>query len=100
MAQRAADRHGETVRVLIEERLGPGRYQGRAAHQAPEVDGVTTVRSAAALAADDIVTAVVAGSEGVDLVAEVRAGAPAPAPAEAPAPARAVAPAGGRAARW
>ena len=44
MAQRAADRCGETVEVLIEEQLGPGQYQGRAAHQAPEVDGVTMVR--------------------------------------------------------
>ena len=45
MAQRAADRVGETVDVLIEEDLGGQRYEGRAAHQAPEVDGVTTVAS-------------------------------------------------------
>jgi ribosomal protein S12 methylthiotransferase len=83
MAQRAADRHGETVEVLIEEPLGPGRYQGRAAHQAPEVDGVTTVRSPAALAVGAIVSAVVVGSEGVDLVAEARLSAPAGAPAKA-----------------
>ena len=83
MAQRAADRHGETVEVLIEEPLGPGRYQGRAAHQAPEVDGVTTVRSPAALTVGAIVSAVVVGSEGVDLVAEARLSAPAGAPAKA-----------------
>jgi ribosomal protein S12 methylthiotransferase RimO len=77
MAQRAAERRGETVEVLIEEQLGRGRYQGRAAHQAPEVDGVTMVRSTAALAVGDLVTAVVAGSEGVDLVADALAGAPA-----------------------
>jgi ribosomal protein S12 methylthiotransferase len=70
MAQRAAERMGETVEVLIEERLEDGRYEGRAAHQAPEVDGVTTVRSAASLAAGDMVTAVVTGSEGVDLTAD------------------------------
>jgi ribosomal protein S12 methylthiotransferase RimO len=83
MAQRAADRHGETVDVLIEEPLSAGRYQGRAAHQAPEVDGVTTVRSPAALAVGAIVSAVVVGSEGVDLVAEARLSAPAGAPAKA-----------------
>jgi tRNA A37 methylthiotransferase MiaB len=74
MAQRAAERIGETVEVLIEERLEDGRYEGRAAHQAPEVDGVTTVSSAAPLAVGDMVTAVVAGSEGVDLTATVLAG--------------------------
>ncbi len=50
MAQRAAERCNETVEVLIEEHLGGDLYQGRAAHQAPEVDGVTTVRSVAVLA--------------------------------------------------
>jgi ribosomal protein S12 methylthiotransferase RimO len=83
MAQRAADRCGETVEVLIEEQLGPGHYQGRAAHQAPEVDGVTTVRSPAPLAVGDMVSAVVVESEGVDLIAEARLGAPAGAPAQA-----------------
>jgi len=83
MAQRAADRCGETVDVLIEESLSPGHYQGRAAHQAPEVDGVTTVRSAAPLTVGDIVSAVVVGSEGVDLQAEARLSAPAGAPARA-----------------
>ncbi len=70
MAQRAADRCGETLDVLIEESLGENLYQGRAAHQAPEVDGVTTVRSGAVLAVGDIVGAKVVASEGVDLVAE------------------------------
>jgi ribosomal protein S12 methylthiotransferase RimO len=70
MAQRAAERCGETVEVLIEEDLGEGCYQGRAAHQAPEVDGVTTVRSLAVLSTGDIIDAKVVASEGVDLVAE------------------------------
>ncbi len=83
MAQRAAERCGEAVGVLIEEPLGPGLYQGRAAHQAPEVDGVTMVRSPAPLAVGDIVSAVVVGSEGVDLVAEARLSAPAGASAQA-----------------
>jgi ribosomal protein S12 methylthiotransferase len=74
MAQRAAERIGETAEVLIEERLEDGGYEGRAAHQAPEVDGVTTVTSAMPLAVGDMVTAVVTGSEGVDLTATVLAG--------------------------
>ena len=70
MAQRAADRIGETVDVLIEEDLSDGRYEGRAAHQAPEVDGMVTVTSEAPLAVGDLVRAVVTGSEGVDLTAD------------------------------
>jgi ribosomal protein S12 methylthiotransferase RimO len=78
MAQRAESRLGETLDVLIEEESDDsadslrGRYLGRAAHQAPEVDGVTTVTSAAPLAAGDMVRAVVTGSEGVDLIADVK----------------------------
>jgi ribosomal protein S12 methylthiotransferase len=75
MAQRAESRRGETLDVLIEEEAedGPeGSYLGRAAHQAPEVDGVTTVTSSVPLAAGDMVRAVVTGSEGVDLIADVK----------------------------
>jgi ribosomal protein S12 methylthiotransferase len=88
MAQRAADRVGETLDVLIEEAVpadeaagvypgtgysgtGYSAFTGRAAHQAPEVDGVTTVRSAVPLAPGDMVRAVVTGSDGVDLMADV-----------------------------
>jgi len=70
MAQRAADRVGGTVEVLIEEDLGGQRYEERAAHQAPEVDGVTTVRSLTPLAAGRMISARVVGSQGVDLVAD------------------------------
>ena len=78
MAQRAADRLGETLEVLIEEEAlpeeadrSPGKsFTGRAAHQAPEVDGVTTVRTNAPIAPGDMVRAVVAGSDGVDLTAD------------------------------
>ena len=75
MAQRAADRLGETLDVLIEEPAPPDEHDsemftGRAAHQAPEVDGVTTVRSAMPLAPGDMIRAVVTGSDGVDLIAE------------------------------
>ena len=70
MAQRAAERLGEVVDVLIEEDLGGGRYLGRAAHQAPEVDGSTEVTAAGPAAVGDLVRARVAGSDGVDLLAE------------------------------
>jgi ribosomal protein S12 methylthiotransferase RimO len=76
MAQRAADRVGETVEVLIEEHLGGRLYEGRAAHQAPEVDGVTTVSSPVPLAAGAMVGARVVESRGVDLVAEAFPAAP------------------------
>jgi len=70
MAQRAADRIGETVEVLVEEALGDGRYEGRAAHQAPDVDGSTTLRADRPLAPGDLVTARVVESAGADLVAQ------------------------------
>ncbi len=78
MAQRAESRLGETLDVLIEEEAddGPaGALLGRAAHQAPEVDGVTTVSTpipTLKLAPGDVVRAVVTGSEGVDLMADVQ----------------------------
>jgi ribosomal protein S12 methylthiotransferase len=71
MSQRAESRLGEELDVLIEEQAEDGSWEGRAAHQAPEVDGVTTVRSAAPLAVGDMVRAVVTGSDGVDLIADV-----------------------------
>ena len=75
MAQRGADRIGETVDVLIEERLGGGEFEGRAAHQAPEVDGTTTVHGRADLHPGQLVQATVVASDGVDLVAEARTSA-------------------------
>jgi tRNA A37 methylthiotransferase MiaB len=74
MAQRAADRVGETVEVLVETvlaggRAGDGRYEGRAAHQAPDVDGSTTLLADRELAVGDLVTAQVVESVGADLVA-------------------------------
>ena len=78
MTQRAESRLGETLDVLIEEAADdgqPGAFLGRAPHQAPEVDGVTTVRTpvpARQLAPGDMVRAVVTGYEGVDLIADVQ----------------------------
>ena len=74
MSQRADSRLGEQLDVLIEEQAEDGRWEGRAAHQAPEVDGVTTVSSDAPLAAGDMVRAVVTGSDGVDLIASAMMG--------------------------
>jgi tRNA A37 methylthiotransferase MiaB len=81
MAERAAERIGERVEVVIDEVLGDGRYLGRAAHQAPEVDGTTELLSRQPTVPGDLVTAVVTGSDGVDLIAE--AGTAAGAPADA-----------------
>jgi ribosomal protein S12 methylthiotransferase len=69
MAQRAADRVGESVEVLVEEVVGAGRYEGRAAHQAPDVDGSTTLLADRPLVPGDLVTAQVVESVGADLVA-------------------------------
>jgi len=70
-AQRAEDRIGETVDVLVEE-IEDGEVVGRAAHQGPEVDGMTTLVGAVeGVRRGDIVRAVVTASEGVDLTAEV-----------------------------
>jgi len=69
MAQRAADRVGETIEVLVEEVLGDGRYEGRAAHQAPDVDGSTTLETDRPLAPGDLVLARVTESAGADLIA-------------------------------
>ena len=69
-AQRAEERHGEVLDVLVEDLLGGDRAEGRAAHQGPEVDGSTTVTGiAAGTHPGDIVRAVVNGSVGVDLLA-------------------------------
>jgi ribosomal protein S12 methylthiotransferase len=70
VAQRAEDRLGEPVRVLVEEIAADGRSaEGRAAHQAPEVDGSTTLRGSG-LAVGGIVAATVVATDGADLIAE------------------------------
>ncbi|WP_019634006.1 30S ribosomal protein S12 methylthiotransferase RimO [Actinomadura atramentaria] len=69
-AQRAEDRIGTALRVLVEEKAGDGAFEGRGEHQAPEVDGTVLVRGAG-LAVGDLVAVTVTGSDGVDLVADV-----------------------------
>ncbi|MFD0899910.1 30S ribosomal protein S12 methylthiotransferase RimO [Actinomadura sediminis] len=71
-AQRAEERVGTDVRVLLEEKTPDGAFEGRADHQAPEVDGTVLVRGAG-LALGEIVTARVVGSDGVDLIADAAA---------------------------
>jgi len=72
-AQRAEERLGETVEVLVEIVDADG-VEGRAAHQAPEVDGSTTlVGNVDALRPGDLVTATVTATDGVDLIATVDA---------------------------
>ncbi|TFV54475.1 MiaB/RimO family radical SAM methylthiotransferase [Geodermatophilus sp. DF01-2] len=80
-AQRAEDRLGERVEVLLTEDLSAeegaeaaeaGRWIGHAAHQDPEADGTTTVTGVPGGAvAGQLVPAEVVGTEGVDLVATV-----------------------------
>jgi len=72
VSQRAASRIGERVQVLIEEAAAEG-VVGRAAHQGPEVDGNVYVTTSDRLDRDDLVEAVVSGSDGVDLLAAVTA---------------------------
>ncbi|MGA4543808.1 30S ribosomal protein S12 methylthiotransferase RimO [Uniformispora flossi] len=78
-AQRAEERIGTRVDVLVEEIVdiaddGTVTAEGRAAHQAPEIDGLTVVRGQG-LEVGTIVPAIVVGSEGVDLYADLVADA-------------------------
>jgi ribosomal protein S12 methylthiotransferase len=66
-AERAEERIGERVAVLVES-VEDGLAEGRAAHQAPEVDGTTEVRGGR-FGVGELVTARVVASSGVDLVA-------------------------------
>jgi ribosomal protein S12 methylthiotransferase len=76
--QRAEQRVGDQVEVLIEEvDPGQGWVEGRSAHQGPDVDGTTRLTESSAGRAPaarvgDLVPAWVVGSEGVDLIAEQR----------------------------
>ncbi len=65
-AQRAEERIGEEIVVLVEED-GGRETVGRAAHQGPDVDGTTSLSRRATVG--DMVRAVVAETAGVDLVA-------------------------------
>ena len=75
-SQRAEERQGQLVEVLVESlSTENGDAEGRAGHQAPEVDGSVTLSGRCPvlgeLAVGDLVRARVTGSLGVDLEAEV-----------------------------
>ncbi|NJP74854.1 30S ribosomal protein S12 methylthiotransferase RimO, partial [Streptomyces sp. C1-2] len=75
VAQRADERLGSTVHVLVESVDEEGVH-GRAAHQAPETDGQVRLTGGEGLDAGRMVEAKVVGAEGVDLVAEPLPGSP------------------------
>ncbi|MEN8652267.1 30S ribosomal protein S12 methylthiotransferase RimO [Streptomyces sp. 21So2-11] len=72
-SQRAEERLGETLEVLVES-VGAAEDDeaavGRAAHQAPETDGQVIFTTSQGLTVGRMVEAKVVGTEGVDLVAE------------------------------
>jgi ribosomal protein S12 methylthiotransferase len=72
VAQRAEDRIGEQVEVLVESIRGDGA-EGRASHQGPDTDGMTTLTGSPARVGE-VVTARVVGSAGADLTAVPAAG--------------------------
>ncbi|TWG08808.1 SSU ribosomal protein S12P methylthiotransferase [Saccharopolyspora dendranthemae] len=67
IAQRAEDRIGTEVTVLVE-RFDEDDVVGRADHQGPEVDGECLIDGADELAVGDVVRCEVIDSDGVDLV--------------------------------
>ncbi|TCC05324.1 30S ribosomal protein S12 methylthiotransferase RimO [Kribbella soli] len=81
-SSRAESRIGELLEVLIEsldtgdtaDSPDSGDAEGRAAHQGPEVDGMTTVTGLPdGIRVGDLVTAKVVSNDGVDLIAEFAA---------------------------
>ncbi|MFD7235811.1 30S ribosomal protein S12 methylthiotransferase RimO [Streptomyces syringium] len=70
-AQRAEERLGETLEVLVDRVDEEDGVIGRAAHQAPETDGQVLLTTDRELVPGRMVTAKVVASEGVDLIAEV-----------------------------
>jgi ribosomal protein S12 methylthiotransferase RimO len=70
VTQRAEDRIGEAVRVLVDAVAASGELVGTAAHQAPDVDATTRVVDAPrGVRRGDTVLARIVASEGADLVA-------------------------------
>ena len=73
-AQRAEERIGEEVVVLVESVEDDGDLtvvEGRAAHQGPEVDGTTLLNGTYDACVGDLLTGIVTGTDGVDLIARV-----------------------------
>jgi ribosomal protein S12 methylthiotransferase len=71
--QRAEERVGTEVEVLVEVAEDEDfECTGRAAHQAPDVDGECVFERGSGLSVGDLVRAVVVGTEGADLVVSAR----------------------------
>jgi ribosomal protein S12 methylthiotransferase len=69
VSQRAEERVGSAIDVLVEQ-IGD-EYVGRGAHQGPDVDGVTRlVGDLDEVRIGSLISAIVTGSDGVDIVAE------------------------------
>ncbi|MER6914174.1 30S ribosomal protein S12 methylthiotransferase RimO [Streptomyces sp. NPDC000594] len=69
-SQRAEERLGELLEVLVESVDGEDGAVGRAAHQAPETDGQIVFTDREGLVPGRMVVAKAVGTEGVDLLAE------------------------------
>ena len=73
MAQRAEDRVGTEVTVLVDQAEDDDfECTGRAEHQAPEVDGECVLERGSGLEPGDLVRCVVTGTEGADLLVSPR----------------------------
>jgi ribosomal protein S12 methylthiotransferase len=69
-AERLSAMAGETVRVLVEERVDDGTWAGRTEYDAPEVDGIFYL-TARGVTVNSIVTARVTGAAEYDLQGEL-----------------------------
>jgi tRNA A37 methylthiotransferase MiaB len=69
MSQRAEDRIGTRVDVLVEQ--AGDETTGRAAHQGPDVDGTTRLVGDRSVRPGQLVPGFVVDSDGVDLVADI-----------------------------
>ncbi len=71
-AERANERVGSKIRVLVEDVDSAGVVVGRGAHQGPEADGsVRLLPGSQPVLVGDMVWSIVSEADGVDLVAEV-----------------------------
>jgi len=71
-AERASERIGERVQVLVESAIGSSGWLGRTAQQGPEADGsITLSASVGQLTPGTLVWSSVTATDGVDLVGEV-----------------------------
>lgn len=67
-------RVGQQASVLVESRLSPGNYRGRACFQAPEVDGTVLIKANRVLETGNFVTISFSRAYGYDLIGEEQIG--------------------------